>query len=296
MSSIALGNHGRAGSAAAACTWRRSVVLPREHGAWGMFAFPLLSGTAAGYFSGGRMWGSLAAITVASSAAFLLRTPLEALLQLSVVRVANRAERRVARAACAMLSTAGVAALLLFCRTCSPVLLLPVVAAAAVAASPRFLRRRGSIGEAGAVLAAFSLSSTAFLAYYGVTGHAGVVAASLWLFNFLFSADQVMFVQSHLARVQPGGGAAHAIRKYRLLSTAILLFLALAATLGFISPLAALAYSPLWVRGWCSQFSGQTLGLRRLGYRELGWVALSCALLAAGFANGQPGLLAAKAW
>jgi hypothetical protein len=61
-------------------TRRRAMVVPREHGAWGLLLVPLFTGMAAGFAPGHRVW-PLLLFTVAALSLFGLRTPVESLLK-----------------------------------------------------------------------------------------------------------------------------------------------------------------------------------------------------------------------
>ena len=54
----------------------RSLIIPREHGAWGILLIPLFTGACAGLLDGGRSEG-LAPFTMAALCLFWLRTPVE---------------------------------------------------------------------------------------------------------------------------------------------------------------------------------------------------------------------------
>ena len=60
------------------------MIVPREHGAWGLLLVPLFTGMAAGFAPEYRAW-PLLLFTVAVLALFALRTPLESLLGLSAI-------------------------------------------------------------------------------------------------------------------------------------------------------------------------------------------------------------------
>src|ERR1700721_3642132 len=55
---------------------RRALVIPREHGAWGMLLIPMVTGGVVGTVSGGRVVPVLM-LAEAIVALFWLRTPLE---------------------------------------------------------------------------------------------------------------------------------------------------------------------------------------------------------------------------
>ena len=60
-------------------TRRRALVIPREHGAWGLLLVPLFTGVVAGFASEHRIW-PLLLLTVAALSLFWLRTPVKASL------------------------------------------------------------------------------------------------------------------------------------------------------------------------------------------------------------------------
>jgi hypothetical protein len=60
-------------------TRRRALVVPREHGAWGLLLVPLFTGVATGFASAHRVW-PLFVFTMAALSLFWLRTPVESLI------------------------------------------------------------------------------------------------------------------------------------------------------------------------------------------------------------------------
>jgi hypothetical protein len=58
---------------AAQHTRRRALIVPREHGAWGLLLVPLFTGVVAGFASEHRIW-PLLLFTVAALSLFWLRT------------------------------------------------------------------------------------------------------------------------------------------------------------------------------------------------------------------------------
>ncbi|MGA2920582.1 MAG: YwiC-like family protein [Candidatus Sulfotelmatobacter sp.] len=83
---------------------RRALIVPREHGAWGMLLIPLLTGGAVGHFEGGRVLPVLL-LTLAVLALFWLRTPLESLLGTGAIPVQTIEERQAVRAVILPLAT-----------------------------------------------------------------------------------------------------------------------------------------------------------------------------------------------
>src|SRR5207244_12990037 len=72
----------------------RALIVPREHGAWGILLVPLATGAIVGLLSNGRVF-PLVLLTLLALALFWLRTPVEGLLGTSPMRVQTEAERRI---------------------------------------------------------------------------------------------------------------------------------------------------------------------------------------------------------
>src|ERR1035438_1475157 len=71
---------------------RRAMVVPREHGAWGLLLVPLFTGLVAGFASSYRVW-PLLVFTTAALSLFWLRTPLESLTGTGSLTARTPAER-----------------------------------------------------------------------------------------------------------------------------------------------------------------------------------------------------------
>ena len=84
---------------------RRSLVFPREHGAWGILLVPLVTGASAGLLAGGRA-GPLAPLSIAVLALFWLRTPVESWMGTAPVRVRTGSELELVRNAAVALAAA----------------------------------------------------------------------------------------------------------------------------------------------------------------------------------------------
>ena len=183
----------------------RSFFLPREHGAWGMLFVPLVAGAAAGNPGGERIvWILLFAL--ASLGMFCLRTPVEAALGLSALRPQNDGERRLVYSFIFLYASVSLVALavLIFVARAYGLLLLGAAAAIAFLLQA-ILKRMGRATRMNSQLTgSIALSSTAAAAYYLATGHFGPIALMLWLLNWIFSADQIHFVQLriHSARAK----------------------------------------------------------------------------------------------
>ena len=74
-------------------TRRRALVIPREHGAWGLLLVPLFTGVVAGFASEHRIW-PLLLLTVAALSLFWLRTPVESLIGAGSFAANTKEERK----------------------------------------------------------------------------------------------------------------------------------------------------------------------------------------------------------
>ncbi len=250
----------------------RYLVFPREHGAWGMLLVPLVTGGAIGLRTG-HGWLPLALLLAGSLALFCLRTPVETLLGASAFRVRSRRERsRV------LLAVAGYAAIALtslgWLLTLVPpaaVLAIGYVAGTALLVQQvikKLWPRRRSLAQlAGAI----ALSSTAAAAFYVTTG-ATTACTVLWAGNWLFAANQIDYVQTHIrAGNRPTRGQRLAKGWGFLLGQVVVIaVLAVAVRMGAVKWPVALAFAPVLVRGFAWYAAApRALHFRRLGFTEL---------------------------
>src|SRR5271166_5434310 len=265
----------------------RTMVIPREHGAWGMMLVPLTTGAIVALPSGINV-ASLTLFIIAAMSLFWLRTPIEAWLGTSAVKAQTPQERAfVLRAivSIGLLAAASAVALLWNGRN-TGLLLVAAVAALAfgVQAAVKKLGRRGRMPAQ--VIGAIGLTSTAAGAYFVATGKLDNIALALWLANCLFAGNQIHFVQVRIRsgpaatmneKLQQGlpffagqvvlVGAILAACRFRLLPTAI-----------------ALAFVPVLLRGTLWFIRGrQPLDVHKLGFSELAQALLFGALLCAAF-------------
>ena len=152
---------------------RRALVVPREHGAWGMLLVPLVTGATVGIVAGGRV-APVLLLTTAVLALFWLRTPVESWLGTSAVRVQTRQERRlVSRVVFPLAIVATVTASALFWQGKNRELIWLGMIAGAAFAAQIFLKRMGRTTRVAAeVVGALALTSTAPAAYCVAIGPA----------------------------------------------------------------------------------------------------------------------------
>ena len=265
----------------------RSMIVPREHGAWGLLLIPMLTGTAVGLASG-RDVASLVLFAVAALALFWLRTPVESLLGASPLRPQGNAERQPLMAAALGLALLAAAALtlLLWSGPREGFFLIGVASAAAFALQAVLKKLGRRMRMPAQMVGIIGLTATAPAACYALTGHLDGVALALWLANWIFAADQVHFVQLRIHAARLDGFRAKASRGRWFLAgqLGMIAVLLAACGLGLFSWLVPLAFAPVVVRGlrWFVR-RPQPLAVRALGWWEVVHSVTFGALLVAAF-------------
>ena len=266
---------------------RLALIVPREHGAWGLLLVPLVTGTEVALRESHHFLPALF-LLMAALALFWLRTPVESLLGTSAMRAQTREERvtvTIAIAGLAVIAAVALGSLLWAGRNRG---LWPIGAAAGAAfVAQALLKREGRrfrmLSEMVGVL---GLSSAAPAAYYVVTGRFGATAWMLWLANILFAGDQIHYVQLRIHTVKVEGFRARLSRGWRFaLGQAIMTaVITLACMARLMPPIASLAFAPLLFRGWYYFVQEPApLVVRRLGWNELKHATAFCMLLIAAF-------------
>lgn len=149
----------------------RTMVMPREHGAWGMLLVPLATGGVVAFGSDLDL-GALGLFLVAALSLFWMRTPAEAWLGTSAIKAQSAHERQlVLKASSGIGLLAAVAIAALFYRGYSRGLILIGVVASLAFALQAVVKKMGRRGRMPAqVIGAIGLTSTAAGAYYVSTG------------------------------------------------------------------------------------------------------------------------------
>jgi hypothetical protein len=174
----------------------RALIVPREHGAWGLLLVPLFTGVAAGFAPEHRIW-PLLMFTVAALSLFWLRTPVESLIGTGPLAASTGRERRMAlitSISLAALATACLAGLMWKGHNLQLLLLGGATALAFLVQS--VLRRLGrKTRMVSQLVGAIGLVCTAPAAYYIGTGRLSERAFVLWVANWIFAGNQIHFVQ-----------------------------------------------------------------------------------------------------
>jgi hypothetical protein len=266
---------------------RRALVVPREHGAWGMLLVPLVTGAAVGLLAGGRI-APVLLLTMAALALFWLRTPVESWLGTSSVRVQTREELRlVSRVVLPLATVATVSVGALFWQGKNRELIWLGMIAGAAFATQILLKKLGRTTRMAAeVVGALALTSTAPAAYCVATGRLDARVWALWLVNWLFAADQVHFVWLRIRGARAAGLSEKLTVGWSFLAGQILLgvMLALAYRFSRLPELTLIAFAPILFRGfaWFAK-RPQPIVVRRLGWTELAHAVVFSVLLTASF-------------
>jgi hypothetical protein len=267
---------------------RHALILPREHGAWGLLLVPMVTGTGVAFRESHNVLPALL-LLVATLALFWLRTPVESLLGTSAMRAQTADERRAV--AIVIVSLGAVAALALSSLLWAgqnPLLWLIGAAAGAAFVGQAMLKKLGrQTRMLSEIVGTIGLTASGPAAYYVITGKFGPTAWMIWMANLIFAGDQIHYVQLriHTARVEGfwaklKRGWAFAVGQ--LLMTAAL---TIACLLGLIPAIASIAFSPLLFRGWFYFIQKPTpLAVRKLGWNELSLAVAFCVIFIAAFA------------
>jgi len=251
----------------------RSLVWPREHGAWGILLVPLVTGAAVG-LAAGRGVLPLLLFTLAALALFCLRVPAEVLLETTPLRAQSPAERRAVISFLSFYAAvAGASLLLLFWRERAYGLLLLAAAAAVAFGAQAVLRKLGrDTRMISQLVGAIGLTSTAAGAYYVAAGNLDTRALVLWAANWFFAANQIHYVQLRIHAARAGGRTQKLARGWGFLlgEAVIALLLVLAWHLALLPGWATLAFAPVLLRGlaWFLR-PPAPLQVHRLGQSEL---------------------------
>lgn len=257
----------------AASPRRRLLVFPREHGAWGMLFIPLATGALVALHHAAPLL-PLLLLVVAAFALFCLRTPLEALLGTSPMRVHGEAEHSLASTWAMIYASAAALALsqLIQLGYGRGLLELGAFVAAALAVQ-LVLRKLGRHFRMAAQIAgAAGLTATAAAACYVVSGRLDRTALALWLMSFAFAAGQVHYVQVRIRHPHQDNffDRLESAPGFFLGQLLLLIAVAFAVDAGFLPLAAIVALLPGILRGFYWFFDdARPLDVRRLGFHEL---------------------------
>jgi hypothetical protein len=251
----------------------RALIVPREHGAWGLLLVPLFTGVVTGLGSAQRFW-PLLLFVVAALALFWLRTPVESMLGSSPMTARTPEERRAAFVASAALAVVSAICLvwLMWGGRNVKLLLIGLIAAFAFVAQTALRRLGRELRMTSQLAGAIGLTATAPAAYYLGSGEFGRQALLLWTANWLFAWNQIHFVQLriHSARARTFREKFAAGRFFFWAQALLFVVLVFALLWRLIPPLVVLAFAPALYRGTLWFFRDPpALDVKKLGWSEM---------------------------
>jgi len=264
-----------------------SLLVPREHGSWGLWLLPLISGAVIGYVSGPHaalapvLWFGLAA-----ASAFLIYQPLESLLGLSLIKTRSQRQQRTALIWIIVLTIAAVCSVLELLHLQRFLVLLIGAVALACFGVRSLLGRSRRVRVLKQLIGALGLSSTAAGAYYAAAGRMDRTALTIWLASWLFAIGQIEYVQLRLRSAQVKSSRQRAMNSLAVsIFHVLVMSIAIVAGMAHAAPLLlGLAFIPAVVRlaVWIIR-SWRPLGVHILGISELAQGIIFNGLLIAAF-------------
>jgi len=250
------------------------MIVPREHGAWGLLLVPLFTGTAVGFAPQHRAW-PLLLFTLAALSLFALRTPVESLLAIGPISARTADERWTALIGSACFALVAAACLIaLMGKGRYPALLIFGAASAFALAMQGLVRKRGRGARMfSQIVGAIGLTSTAPAAYYIGTGHLDNRAFVLWIANWIFAGNQIHFVQLRIHAARATTFAEKFSKGKVFLAAQAVLLLALVpgwSRWHILPGFSSVAFVPAVVRGsyWLFQKT-EPLDVKGLGWSEM---------------------------
>jgi hypothetical protein len=259
--------------------FRRSLLLPAEHGSWSWLLVPLFLGAAVG----GRFNGAVLLVLTGSLSAFLLRQPATAWFRIRRGK-GRRSDEGLAAGWTLTLSVAALLALAgLLALGHSRILLLfgplSLLLAAYLAIALRQRARLRSLGMEMAGAAGLAISAPA--AYAAVTGRLDETAWLLWLLAGLLNALGVLYVRRRLADSrQPGGNRLGQLGAHG----AALVLVAVLVVAGRVPWLGLVPFAALVLRSaWLVQRPRPVDNIKRFGFTEVAVESISGVFVALGY-------------
>ena len=267
---------------------RHALILPREHGAWGLLLVPMVTGAGVAFRESSHVL-PLILLLAATLALFWLRTPVESLLGTAAMRAQTKDERRTVAMVIAGLAIIAALALgTLLWAGHNPYLWLLGAAAGAAFVAQALLKKLGRRTRMlSEIVGTIGLTASGPAAYYVITGRFGATALMIWMANLIFAGDQIHYVQLriHTARIEGFGQKLRRGWAFAAGQLAMTVLLTLACLTGIIPAIASIAFSPLLFRGWYYFIQGPTpLVVRKLGWNELTHAIAFCVLFITAFA------------
>ncbi len=251
----------------------KALVIPREHGAWGILLVPLVTAACVGFLRGNGLLEFIQFLT-AALALFWLRTPLEVLLGSSTMHAHTAEEKKTVVQATLIISLFAALPLFLLFRNGQHygLLFIGAIAGSAFATQACVKLFGRKMRMPAQMIGAIGLTSTAAGAYYVVTGRLDSLAFALWAANWLFACDQIHYVQLRIRNSKTTGRRNRFSRGWAFLILQILMLVAVVSLslAAFLPLFVVIAFLPIVVRGiaWVFQ-KPEALDVQWLGITEL---------------------------
>lgn len=266
----------------------RALIVPREHGAWGLLLVPMVTAAGVAFRQNTNVFPFVLLLTAALSL-FWLRTPLESLLGISAMRAETKEERgSVAFVVLYLAIVAVLASSMLLWAGQNPLLWLIGAAAGVAFVVQAVLRKMGRHTRMlSEIVGTIGLTASAPAVYYVITGKFGITGWMLWLANLMFAGNQIHYVQIRIHTCKLSGLHAKLARARTFALGQLAMAAVLGATcwLGWMPWLVLLAFVPLLLRGFYYFVEKPApLRVRRLGWNELAQAIVFCVLFIMTFA------------
>lgn len=260
----------------------RALIVPREHGAWGLLLVPMVTAAGVAFRESANVF-PFALLLTAALALFWLRTPLESLLGISPIRAETKEERGSVTFVVAYLGLVAALALAMLLWAGRNPLLWPIGAAAGIAfVGQAFLRKMGRRTRMlSEVVGTIGLTASAPAVYYVVTARFGTTAWMLWLANLIFAGNQIHYVQIRIHTAKVVGARAKLTRAWAFAvgQAGMIAVLVSTCLMRWMPWIVLLAFAPLLARGvYYFVQKPAPLQVRRLGWNELAQAIAFCIL------------------
>ena len=265
----------------------RALIVPREHGAWGLLLVPMVTAAGVAFRQSTNVFPFVLLLT-AALALFWLRTPLESLLGISAMRAETKEERSsVAFVVLYLAIVAIVPSSILVWAGHNPLLWGIGAAAGFAFVAQAVLRKMGRrMRMPSEIVGTIALTASAPAVYYVITGKFGIAAWMLWLANLTFAGNQIHYVQIRIHTAKLAGVRAKVSRAWTFAAGQVAMAAVLTVTcvLGWMPWPVLLAFIPLLLRGFYYFVQKPApLRVRRLGWSELAQAIAFCVLFVALF-------------
>ncbi len=259
--------------------FRRSLILPAEHGSWSWLLVPYLLGAAVA----GRFTFATLLVLLCGLSLFLMRQPATAWLRVRQGK-GRRSDGPLAAGWTVGLGLLGLLCLAGLLALGHGELLLLGAPLALVMGAYLFiaLQKRAQLRSLGMEIAgAAALAVTAPAAYAAGTGRLDQIAWMLWLLTGLMNALGVLYVRRRIADTHERAGD----RSGQLIvHVAGLLVVLLLAWRGLVPWLALLPFAGLLARSaWAARAARPVPNMKRFGFTEVGVELVGALFVALGY-------------